>query len=136
VYQAGTLSGNPIAMVAGFTLLKVLKDNPSIYSDLEEKTTGLHNGLQRCFKERNIPVMINRVGSMISIHFSEKPVTDFSSSASANIQNFNKFFHSMLKKGVYLPPSAFESWFVSNALSAKDIDQTITAAYESVEELN
>lgn len=136
VYQAGTLSGNPIAMIAGYTLLKVLKDNPSIYSDLEEKTNYLGNGLHRCFEEGNIPVMINRVGSMISLHFTDQPVIDFSSSASGNISSFNKFFHLMLSRGIYLPPSGFESWFVCNALSTKDIDDTLAAAAASIGELN
>jgi glutamate-1-semialdehyde 2,1-aminomutase len=128
VYQAGTLSGNPIAMIAGFTLLKTLKENPSIYSELEEKTNYLHNGLKNVFHEKGIPVVVNQLGSMISIHFSEKPVIDFESSASSNIQAFNKFFHAMLEQGIYLPPSAFETWFVSHALSKKDIDKTIGAA--------
>ena len=135
VYQAGTLSGNPIAMIAGYTLLKTLKENPSIYSELEEKTNYLHAGLQKIFVNKNIPVVINHVGSMISVHFSEKPVTDFSSSASSNIQTFNKFFHFMLNHGIYLPPSAYESWFVSHALSKDDIDKTIQTAERFVKQL-
>jgi glutamate-1-semialdehyde 2,1-aminomutase len=135
VYQAGTLSGNPIAMIAGYTLLKTLKENPSVYSELEEKTNYLHKGLEKVFLEKNIPVAINQLGSMISIHFSKKPVIDFETSASSGIQIFNKFFHAMLKRGIYLPPSAYESWFVSNALTKSDIDQTIVAAKESLEEI-
>jgi glutamate-1-semialdehyde 2,1-aminomutase len=130
VYQAGTLSGNPIAMIAGFTLLKTLKKNPSIYSDLEERTTYLHDGLKTIFDEKNIPVVINQLGSMISVHFSEKPVIDFDSAASSNIQTFNEFFHFMLERGIYLPPSAFETWFVSHALSKDDIDNTIDVAQQ------
>jgi glutamate-1-semialdehyde 2,1-aminomutase len=128
VYQAGTLSGNPMAMVAGYTLLKTLKDNPSIYSELEEKTNTLRAGLAEVFKKKNIPVRINQLGSMVSIHFSENPVIDFATSASSDIQVFNKFFHFMLGQGIYLPPSAFETWFVSYALSKNDIDKTIDAA--------
>jgi glutamate-1-semialdehyde 2,1-aminomutase len=135
VYQAGTLSGNPIAMIAGFTLLKTLKENPSIYSELEEKTNYLHNELNNVFNEKRIPVVVNQLGSMISIHFSEKPVIDFASSASSNIQTFNKFFHAMLEQGIYLPPSAFETWFVSTALSKNDIDKTIGAAEQFVKQL-
>jgi glutamate-1-semialdehyde 2,1-aminomutase len=135
VYQAGTLSGNPIAMIAGFTLLKTLKENPSIYSELEEKTSYLHNGLKKVFHEKSIPVVINQLGSMISVHFSEKPVIDFATSASSNIQTFNKFFHAMLKDGIYLPPSAFETWFVSHALSKNDIDRTIGAAEQFIKQL-
>jgi len=128
VYQAGTLSGNPIAMVAGYTLLRTLKDNPSIYSELEEKTNNLRAGLAEVFNKKNIPVRINQIGSMISVHFSENQVIDFATSASSDMQVFNKFFHFMLGQGIYLPPSAFETWFVSYALSKNDIDKTIDAA--------
>jgi len=130
VYQAGTLSGNPIAMVAGYTLLRTLKDNPSIYSELEEKTNNLRAGLAEVFNKKNIPVRINQIGSMISVHFSESQVIDFATSASSDMQVFNKFFHFMLGQGIYLPPSAFETWFVSYALSKNDIDKTIDAAVQ------
>ena len=81
VYQAGTLSGNPLAMIAGITTLKILKDNPSIYTELEEKTNYLHKGLHEVFRKKNIPVTINRFGSMISVHFTDHPVKDFESSS-------------------------------------------------------
>ncbi len=136
VYQAGTLSGNPIAMIAGYTLLRTLKQHLSIYSELEEKTSYLHDGLDKVLKETDISFVINQVGSMISLHFSERPVTDFASAASANTQTFNNFFHSMLKRGIYLPPSAFESWFVCNSLTKEDIDYTINAAKESLQEIS
>jgi glutamate-1-semialdehyde 2,1-aminomutase len=128
VYQAGTLSGNPIAMIAGITTLKILRDNLSIYSELEEKTRYLHAGLEKVFKDKGVPVVINRFGSMISLHFTEKPVTDFTSSSAADLTRFNRFFHGMLEQGVYLPPSGFESWFLNNALSTRDLDETIEAA--------
>jgi glutamate-1-semialdehyde 2,1-aminomutase len=136
VYQAGTLSGNPIAMIAGYTLLKALNENPSIYSELEEKTSYLSSGLNTVLEQSHIPYVINQVGSMISVHFSKEPVVDFSISASSDIKFFNKFFHSMLERGVYLPPSAFESWFVCNALTKEDIDYTIDAASESLKEIS
>jgi glutamate-1-semialdehyde 2,1-aminomutase len=135
VYQAGTLSGNPIAMIAGYTLLKELKQNPTIYQELEEKGNYLKEGLQKVLKETSAPFVINQLGSMISIHFSDHPVTDFSSAASANNALFNKFFHAMLDRGVYLPPSAFETWFLSNALTKEDLDRTIAAAKESLAEI-
>jgi glutamate-1-semialdehyde 2,1-aminomutase len=135
VYQAGTLSGNPIAMIAGFTLLKTLKENPSIYSELEEKTNELHTGLETVFQKKGVPVVVNQLGSMISIHFSEKAVIDFTSSAGSNFQTFNQFFHFMLDRGIYLPPSAFETWFVSHALSKNDIDKTINAAEQFANQL-
>ncbi len=135
VYQAGTLSGNPIAMIAGYTLLTELENNPGIYTELDEKTTYLKNGLQAVFSAWGEPFVINQLGSMISVHFSEKPVTDFASAAAANNARFAKYFHAMLDRGIYLPPSAFESWFLNNALTKEDLDKTITATKESLETL-
>ena len=131
VYQAGTLSGNPIAMIAGYTLLKILRENPGIYNELEEKTAYLHAGLGNVLSQSGKPFRINRMGSMISVHFSEQPVDDFASAANADNKLFNAYFHHMLSNGVYLPPSAFESWFLNNALSYQDLDETIaqTAAF-------
>ncbi len=127
VYQAGTLSGNPVAMIAGYTLLQELKNNPSIYTELEEKAIALKNRMTTIFADKKIPVQVNQLGSMISVHFTEEPVVDFASSARSNQDRFRSFFHHMLQSGVYLPPSAFESWFLNNALSAADIDKTIAA---------
>ncbi len=135
VYQAGTLSGNPIAMIAGYTLLTELKNNPAIYTELEEKTTYLRNGLQQVLTAWGQPFVINQLGSMLSVHFSSGPVNNFAGAAAADNKRFNQFFHAMLKKGVYLPPSAFESWFLNNALTKKDLDTSIAAAKESLEEI-
>lgn len=128
VYQAGTLSGNPLAMIAGYTLLSELKNNPDLYVQLEQKTAYLEAGLLKAFEGKDFPVTINRVGSMISVHFCHHPVVDFASAASADNVMFNRFFHHMLQQGVYLPPAAFETWFVSNALSYENINTTIEAA--------
>jgi glutamate-1-semialdehyde 2,1-aminomutase len=135
VYQAGTLSGNPIAMIAGYTMLKELKNNPGIYKELEEKTIYLRDGLQKVFASWGQPYQINQLGSMISVHFSDHPITNFTSASGANNQLFKTFFHSMLKRGVYLPPSAFESWFLNNALTHTDLDATVKAAAESLSEI-
>jgi glutamate-1-semialdehyde 2,1-aminomutase len=135
VYQAGTLSGNPIAMIAGYTMLKELQDHPNIYAELEEKTAYLHDGLDKVLEASGTPFIINRLGSMISIHFSDHPVTDFASAASADNELFKKYFHAMLKRGIYLPPSAFESWFLNNALSYENLDKTIAATAESLQEI-
>lgn len=135
VYQAGTLSGNPIAMIAGYTTLKTLAENPSVYAELNEKTIYLKNGLTEVFKTWGQPYVINQFGSMISVHFSVHEVIDFATAASANNKRFNQFFHAMLNRGIYLPPSAFESWFLNNALSYDDIDETVKAARESLEEI-
>ncbi len=125
VYQAGTLSGNPLAMIAGFTMLKTLKDDPSIYTQIDEKTAYLHKGLDEALRSADTPYVINRLGSMISVHFSDKPVRNFTDAATADNALFNKYFHALLNEGIYLPPSAYETWFISNALSKEDIDKTI-----------
>ena len=135
VYQAGTLSGNPIAMIAGYTLLNELNNNPSIYNELEEKTVYLKNGLENVFAASGIDFVINQFGSMISLHFSGYPVTNFVTAASSNIERFKKYFHAMLNRGVYLPPSAFESWFLNNALTKEDLDHTFKATEESLSEI-
>ncbi len=135
VYQAGTLSGNPIAMIAGYTTLKELKTNPSIYHELEEKTNYLKNGLNEVLNNWGEPYIINQLSSMISIHFSENPIINFESAAAANNERFKKYFHAMLRRGIYLPPSAFESWFLSNALTYSDLDATILATKESLKEV-
>lgn len=135
VYQAGTLSGNPLAMIAGYTLLTYLNENPQVYKQLEEKTNFLRNGLEKVLRSSNTPHVINQLGSMISVHFSSSPVIDFASAAAANNSLFNKFFHAMLDRGIHLPPSAFESWFLSNALSFEDLEYTIKATAESLSEV-
>jgi len=127
VYQAGTLSGNPIAMIAGYTLLSELKNNPSIYDELDAKTNYLDQGIESVLTKKGINFRINRIGSMISLHFCNHEIVDFDSASKANIPLFNKLFHHLLKNGIYLPPSAYESWFLNNALSYEDLDKTITA---------
>ena len=128
VYQAGTLSGNPIAMISGYTMLKELKNNPGIYNDLDEKCSYLEKNLHEIFNKKGIKHRINRLGSMISVHFCNHEIIDFESASKADIPLFNKFFHHMLEHGVYLPPSAYESWFLSNALTYEDLNETIKAA--------
>ncbi len=127
VYQAGTLSGNPLAMSAGLAMLTELDNNPAIFRSLADKTAYLHKGLETVLSEKGIPHQINRFGSMISIHFTAEPVVDFESSAKGNNETFKKYFHGMLEQGVYLPPSAFESYFLNDALSYEDLDATINA---------
>lgn len=128
VYQAGTLSGNPLAMAAGLAMLTSLNENPGIFKSLQEKTAYLHQGLNAVLSKAGLPFTINRVGSMISVHFINETVIDFTTAAKANNAYFKTFFHGMLQEGIYLPPSAFESWFLNDALSYKDLDQTIEAA--------
>ena len=127
VYQAGTLSGNPLAMAAGLTMLQALNADSDIFDRLALKTERLHEGLEAVLKTTHIPYQINRVGSMISLHFTEKKVVDFETAASGNNEKFKNYFHGMLNEGIYLPPSAFESYFLNDALSFEDIDFTINA---------
>jgi glutamate-1-semialdehyde 2,1-aminomutase len=125
VYQAGTLSGNPLAMIAGFTTLSYLKNNPSVYKELEEKCNYLHNGIKQVLDRKGMAYRINSMGSMISVHFADHDIVDFASAAKADIPRFNRMFHYLLTNGVYLPPSAYESWFLNNALSTGDIYKTV-----------
>ena len=125
VYQAGTLSGNPLAMAAGLAMLQALDADPQIYTRLAEKTERLELGLNTVLENKGIPYQINRLGSMISLHFTEQPVIDFETAAKGDNERFNSYFHGMLNEGIYLPPSAFESYFLNDALSLEDIDKTI-----------
>lgn len=135
VYQAGTLSGNPIALTAGMTTLMLLRKYPEIYSSLGKKALYLKEGLRDVFQEAGQSVTINQFCSMLSLHFCEQPVKDFTSAAAADLGLFRSFFHAMLRRGIYLPPSPYESWFLNDALTWKDIDQTIQAARDSIQEI-
>lgn len=126
VYQAGTLSGNPIAMAAGYAMLKELDTNQDIFNRLDEKTKCLEEGFRGILKKKNIPFQINRLGSMFSLHFTKEPVIDFKSSAKGDNNLFSRYFHGMLDEGIYLPPSAFESYFLNDALSIEDVEFTIS----------
>ncbi len=125
VYQAGTLSGNPLAMAAGLAMLTLLDDQTEIFDRLEQKTAQLHQGLEEVAKSKGIPFQINRMGSMISLHFTEQAVVDFKTAALGNNERFKKYFHGMLNEGIYLPPSAFESYFLNDALTPENIEVTI-----------
>ncbi|MFD2516373.1 glutamate-1-semialdehyde 2,1-aminomutase [Salinimicrobium flavum] len=127
VYQAGTLSGNPLAMAAGLAMLTELDNRPGIFKSLKEKTEYLHKGIAGVLEKNGVTHTINRIGSMISVHFSEEPVVDFSTAANANNETFKKFFHGLLENGIYIAPSAFETWFLTDALTYKDLDATIAA---------
>ena len=135
VYQAGTLSGNPLAMTAGLTMLQLLQEHPETYTSLDTKTAYLHNEMIPLLEQKGIPYQINRLGSMLSLHFTDTPVVDFDSAAKGNNDSFKTYFHGMLKRGVYLPPSAFESYFLNDAISQKDLDKTLEAFSETLQEI-
>ena len=127
VYQAGTLSGNPLAMIAGLTTLQLLQADKALFTRLDGKTLQLHEGMKTLINEKGIPHQFNRFGSMLSLHFTEEKVTDFASACNADNELFKSYFHGMLERGVYLPPSAFESYFLNDALTAEDIAFTLEA---------
>ncbi len=135
VYQAGTLSGNPLAMAAGLAMLKAINTDTGLMSRLEEKTKYLHKGITEALSKNNVTHTINRIGSMISVHFSDESVVDFESAAKGNNETFKKFFHGMLSKGIYIAPSAFETWFITDALTYQDLNETIAAVEEVAKEL-
>ena len=125
VYQAGTLSGNPIAMSAGYAMLNHLKENPNVFISLQDKTTYLANGINKILQKTSLPYQLNKMGSMISLHFTDEPVVDFKTSQKGDNEYFKRYFHAMLANGVYLPPSAYESYFLNDAISYEDLDFTI-----------
>ena len=130
VYQAGTLSGNPLAMAAGYQMLLELNSDAEIFNRLEEKTAYLEKGMDKVLSENNIEFTINRVGSMISVHFDKNEVYDFETAKNGDNDTFKKFFHELLKRGIYIAPSAYETWFITDALTYEDLDYTIKCINE------
>jgi glutamate-1-semialdehyde 2,1-aminomutase len=130
IYQAGTLSGNPLAMAAGLATLKALKGG-EIYQELEEKGRNLFEGLDSAAGAAGLKVVINRMGSLGTLFFTEEPVTDFDSAKRSNGDLFKRFYAAMLEQGIYLPPSPFEAWFISAAHDQESIQKTIDCAAES-----
>jgi glutamate-1-semialdehyde 2,1-aminomutase len=135
VYQAGTLAGNPLAMAAGLVMLQTLNNDGEIFKRLEAKTAYLENGIRQALNQEAIEFTINRVGSMISVHFAAAEVTDFESAKAGDNIRFKQFFHGMLDEGIYIAPSAYESWFITDALSYEDLDFTIAAAAKVAKKL-
>lgn len=127
MYQAGTLSGNPLAMAAGIAALTYMAEN-KVCEKLESLTAILTGGLEKAAAKAGVPVQIHRLGSMFTVFFNDKPVTDYDSAASSNLEAFKVYFHSMLEQGIYLPPSQFETNFLSLAHSPEDLQKTIAAA--------
>ena len=127
VYQAGTLSGNPLAMAAGLAMLETLNNDAAIFKRLDEKTTYLHKGIEKVLTANKVVFTINRVGSMISVHFDANPVVDFQTAKNGDTETFKKFFHGLLNEGIYIAPSAYETWFITDALTYEDLDFTIKA---------
>lgn len=134
VYQAGTLSGNPLALAAGFETVRILQDE-GIYRDLEKKSRLLEEGIRENFRKLDLPCRINRVGSMMSLFFTDRDVVDFGSAMGSDAGRFVSYFGEMLKNGIYLAPSPFEASFLSTAHDPKDIARTVESNYLSLESL-
>lgn len=132
IYQAGTLSGNPLAMAAGLTTLRILRDNPCIYTELEEKSKLLDEGLRENAMKLGIAASLNRVGSMLCMFFTSQQVVDYHTAISSDTRIFARYFEEMLKRGIYLAPSQFEAAFVSAAHRKEDIIFTIEQSYEAL----
>jgi glutamate-1-semialdehyde 2,1-aminomutase len=130
IYQAGTLSGNPLAVAAGLATLRRLQASPP-YDALETLGARLESGLLQAAAKARAPIRVNRVGSMFTVFFTDRDVTDFDSAKTCDTQRFNRFFHSMLEQGVYLPPSQFEAAFLSAAHTDADVDRTVEAAVKA-----
>ncbi|MEK3791713.1 glutamate-1-semialdehyde 2,1-aminomutase [Paenibacillus sp. FSL R7-0204] len=133
IYQAGTLSGNPLAMAAGYSTLALL--TPEVYTRLESLGARLEAGLKRNAQETGVPLTINRVGSMVCPFFTEEPVINFETAKTSNLELFKRYFGKMLDQGISVPPSQFEGMFVSAAHSEQDIDDTITGHYQALKSL-
>ena len=132
VYQAGTLSGNPLAMAAGYAALSYIKEHPEIYVQLEKSSMYLENGFKENLKSIGKNYAMNRVGSMMCMFFTEQPVNDFKSALTSDTALYGKYFHEMLNRGIYLAPAQFEALFVSTAHTKEDLDKTIKAHREGL----
>ncbi len=135
IYQAGTLSGNPLAVTAGLATLKILKDNPSIYDELEKKAKLLEDGFKENAKKLGIEMFSNRVGSMLCSYFIGEEVYDYDTAVKSDTERFAKYFENMLAQGIYLAPSQFEAAFISAAHTTEDIEKTIKANYTALKKL-
>lgn len=135
VYQAGTLSGNPLAMAAGYAALKKIKDNPYTYTILEEQSAYLEKGLKENLRQIGKDYTMTRIGSMMCMFFTEAEVTDFKSAVKSDTELYGKYFNQMLKQGIYLAPAQFEAMFVSTAHTKEDLDKTIEAHHNSLKTL-
>lgn len=136
VYQAGTLSGNPLAMNAGYAALTYIKDHPEVYQILEEKSAYLENGIKDGIKFVGRKFQFNRVGSMMTLFFTEEPVTDYNTAVKSDVKLYGKYFQEMLSNGIYLPPAQFEAMFVSTSHTKEDLDKIISVNEKALKAIN
>jgi glutamate-1-semialdehyde 2,1-aminomutase len=132
VYQAGTLSGNPLCVAAGIAMLQLLKDQPQHFIHAEAMTINLTQGMRAILKEQSLPYQINQIGSLFTLFFTSQPITNLIDVKTSNVKNFSRFFHAMLQRGVYFAPSQFEANFLSSAHTQQDIDLTLEAFKDTI----
>ena len=135
IYQAGTLSGNPVAMAAGLTQLTYLREHPEVYEQLEEKGKLLAAGLRRLAAERGVPVQVNQIGSLATVFFTDRPVTSYESACASDLKRFAHWYQGLMDRGIYIAPSQFEALFLSAAHTQEDLSRTLEAAGEVLREL-
>lgn len=136
VYQAGTLSGNPLAMAAGLATLKIIDETPEFHANLEAKSARLEEGLKKNLKQTGHKGVVNRVGSMITLFFTDKEqVKSFNDASTSDTEKFGKYFRAMLDQGIYLPPSQYEAAFIPGCITDEEIDKTIEASLQALKSL-
>jgi glutamate-1-semialdehyde 2,1-aminomutase len=135
VYQAGTLSGNPLAMSAGFAMLNYLNQNPEVYTQLDKIGKKLRSGLQEVNQTLGLDYTINQLGSMFTLFFTKEKVSNFEDAKKCDLELFAKYFQGMLQRGIYLPPSQFESYFLSTALNEQDLEKIINAHADTLKSI-
>jgi glutamate-1-semialdehyde 2,1-aminomutase len=133
VYQAGTLSGNPLAMAAGYTMLRILHANKMIYKQLEQRSAQFEEGVRANLQKLGLGYTLNRIGSMFTLFFTSKSVTDYDSAKTSDTAKFSGYFNAMLEQRIYLPPSQFEAVFISTAHTERIIEKTIKASYKALQ---
>ena len=136
IYQAGTLSGNPIAVTSGLATLSILQRDPTVFKQVEDTTIALCEGFERLAAQYNVPVVVQRVGSMFTIFFTDKPVKNFDDAASCNEEQFKMFFHHNLSHGIYYAPSPYESNFVSICHKSSEVERTLAVADEAFKKIS
>ncbi|MCG8474416.1 MAG: glutamate-1-semialdehyde 2,1-aminomutase [Cytophagales bacterium] len=136
VYQAGTLSGNPISMAAGFAMLSFLNDEPEVYRHIDTLTQHIAEGTRKNLKTLNLPYTTNEIGSMHSLFFTDRKVRNFEDAKSCDTALFGRYFNEMLNRGIYLPPSQFETYFISNALTEELVEKFLKASFESLKAIH
>ena len=135
VYQAGTLSGNPLATTAGLAMLNHITDNLAVYTRLAEKGEKLKTGIRSQLEALGLSYTINQIGSMFTLFFTDKAVHNFSDAKTSNATLYGKYFHGMLERGIYLPPSQYESWFISDAIQDEELAKILQASEETLQQM-